>query len=98
VKRPSIVYEHTSTICTHRPSFISILHSSSSLQLADEEAGREQAHALGQDVFGHDVDERRQQDKSDRGLVDEEEGDELGHGRLEDSLSYRVSLDSRTST
>jgi hypothetical protein len=77
---------------------LSILHSSSSLQLADEEAGREQAHTLGQDVLRHDVDERRQQDEGDRGLVDEEEGDELGHSRLEDGLLYRVSVHSCTST
>lgn len=57
------------------------------LQLADEEAGGEQAHALGQDVLGEDVDERWQEDKGHRRLVDEEEGNELGHGRLEDRLA-----------
>jgi hypothetical protein len=57
------------------------------LQLADEEAGSEQTHALGQDVLGEDVDERRQEDEGHGGLVDEEEGDKLGHRRLEDSLS-----------
>lgn len=56
------------------------------LQLADEEAGSEQAHALGQDVLGEDVDERWQEDKGHGSLVDEEEGDELGHSRLEDRL------------
>lgn len=57
-------------------------------QLADEEAGSEQAHTLGQDVLGEDVDERWQEDKGHGGLVDEEEGDELGHGRLEDRLLF----------
>jgi hypothetical protein len=57
------------------------------LQLADEETGSEEAHALGQDVLGEDVDERWQEDEGHGGLVDEEEGDELGHSRLEDSLS-----------
>lgn len=58
------------------------------LQLADEEAGSEQAHALGQNVLGEDVDERWQEDESHSGLVDEEEGDKLGHGRLEDHLLF----------
>lgn len=62
------------------------------LQLADEKAGREQTHALGQDVLGHDVDESRQQNEGDGGLVDEEEGDELGHGRLEHCLRILVSI------
>jgi hypothetical protein len=62
------------------------------LQLADEETGGEEAHALGQDVLGENVDERWQQDEGHGGLVDEEERDELGHGRLEDSLSHRVSV------
>jgi len=57
------------------------------LQLADEQTGGKQAHALGQDVLGEDVDERGQQDKGHGRLVDEEEGDELGHGRLEDGLA-----------
>ena len=56
------------------------------LQLADEETGSEHAQTLGQDVLGEDVDERWQEDEGHGGLVDEEEGDELGHGRLEDSL------------
>jgi hypothetical protein len=76
------------------PLIVHIVHPSipyPSLQLADEEAGREQAHALGQNVLGHNVDERRQQDEGHGGLVDEEEGDKLGHGRLEDSLSHSVS-------
>jgi len=57
------------------------------LQLADEETGSEHAQTLGQDVLGEDVDERWQEDEGHSGFVDEEEGDELGHGRLEDSLS-----------
>jgi hypothetical protein len=65
---------------------------SSRLQLADEETGGEEAHALGQNVLGEDVDERWQQDEGHGGLVDEEEGNELGHGRLEDSLSHGVSF------
>ncbi len=56
------------------------------LQLADEQAGGEQADALGQDVLGEDVDEGGEEDKGHGGLVDEEEGDQLGHGRLEDGL------------
>jgi hypothetical protein len=60
------------------------------LQLADEETGGEQAHALGEDVLGEDVDERWQQDEGHGGLVDEEEGDQLGHGRLQDSLSHTL--------
>ena len=59
----------------------------SRLQLADEETGSEHAQTLGQDVLGEDVDERWQENEGHGGLVDEEEGDELGHGRLEDSLS-----------
>lgn len=58
------------------------------LQLADEQAGGEQTHALGQDVLGKDVDERWQEDKGHGRLVDEEEGNELGHGRLEHSLVF----------
>jgi hypothetical protein len=71
------------------PSYTQPLHAIifPRLQLADEQTGGEQAHALRQDVFGHDVDERRQEDKGHGGLVDEEEGDELGHGRLEHRLS-----------
>lgn len=56
------------------------------LQLADEEPGSEEAHTLGQDVLGEDVDERREEDEGDSGLVDEEEGNELGHRRLENGL------------
>jgi len=62
------------------------------LQLADEETGGEETHALGQNVLGKDVDERWQQDEGHGGLVDEKEGDQLGHGRLEDGLSHLVSL------
>jgi hypothetical protein len=80
----SIVYGHI-PICTR--SLLPIIFPR--LQLADEQTGGEQAHALGQDVFGHDVDERRQEDKGHGGLVDEEERDELGHGRLEHRLSRR---------
>ena len=72
------------------PSPISVPYQTSRLQLADEKAGREQTHALGQNVLGEDVDERRKQDEGDGGLVDEEEGDELGHRRLEHGLG-RVS-------
>jgi hypothetical protein len=64
-----------------------LLFQSPRLQLADEETGGEQAHTLGKDVLGEDVDERWQEDEGHGGLVDEEEGDELGHGRLEDGLS-----------
>ena len=64
-----------------------MLFQSPRLQLADEETGGEQAHTLGKDVLGEDVDERWQEDEGHGGLVDEEEGDELGHGRLEDGLS-----------
>lgn len=46
---------------------------------------------MGQDVLGHDVDKSRQKNKRHGGLVDEEEGDELRHGRLEDGL-YRLAL------
>jgi hypothetical protein len=70
---------------------------SSRLQLADEETGGEEAHALGQNVLGEDVDERWQQDEGHGSLVDEEERNELGHGRLEDSLSHGISLWSPTS-
>jgi hypothetical protein len=62
------------------------IHGISSLQLADEEAGSEEAHTLGKDVLRHDVDQRRDEDESHGGLVDEEEGDELRHGGLEDGL------------
>jgi hypothetical protein len=86
VQCQSIVYEHTSTICTR--SHVSCSYSR--LQLADEETGGEEAHALGQDVLGEDVDERRQQDEGHGGLVDEEEGDQLGHGRLEDHLAHAL--------
>lgn len=55
-------------------------------ELADEQTGREETDALGQDVLGHDVDEGREQDEGHGGLVDEEEGDELRHGRLENRL------------
>ena len=58
----------------------------SRLQLADEQAGGEKAEALGQDVLGEDVDEGGEEDEGHGGLVDEEEGDQLGHGRLEDGL------------
>ena len=58
----------------------------SRLQLADEQARGEKAEALGQDVLGEDVDEGGEEDESHGGLVDEEEGDQLGHGRLEDGL------------
>jgi hypothetical protein len=58
------------------------------LQLADEKTGSEEAHTLGQNVLGKDIDERGQQDEGYGSLVDEEEGNELGHGRLEDSLSH----------
>jgi hypothetical protein len=61
-----------------------LLFQSPRLQLADEETGGEEAHTLGKDVLGEDVDERWQEDEGHGGLVDEEEGDELGHGRLED--------------
>lgn len=61
------------------------------LQLADEETGGEEAHALGQDVLGEDVDERWQQDEGHGGLIDEEERDQLGHGRLEHRLLPRIS-------
>lgn len=69
-------------------SFLSVCWSfpTPRLQLADEEAGGEEAHTLGQDVLGEDVDERREEDEGEGGLVDEEEGDELGHRRLEDGL------------
>jgi hypothetical protein len=77
-----------STICTRCPSSFAYLR----LQLADEKTGREQAHALGQDVLREDVDERWQQDEGHSGLVDEEEGDKLGHGRLEHGLSHSVSI------
>jgi hypothetical protein len=80
----SIVYEHTLTICTHSVRSLSVF--SPCLQLADEQAGGEEAQALGQDVLGEDVDERRQEDERHGRLVDEEEGDQLGHGRLEDGL------------
>ena len=78
----SIVYEPDPT-CTR------LLHAIifPRLQLADEQTGGEQAHALWQDVFGHDVDERREEDKGHGSLVDEEEGDELGHSRLKHRLS-----------
>lgn len=65
---------------------------SPSLQLADEETGGEQAHALGQNVLGEDVDERWQQNEGHGGLVDEEEGDELRHRRLEDCHLLRSNL------
>jgi len=63
-----------------------LLHIGSCLQLADEEAGSEKAQALGQNVLGEDVDETWEENKGDSCLVDEEEGDELGHRRLEDRL------------
>jgi hypothetical protein len=88
----SIVYEHIPATYTHAfPALLSAFQSPR-LQLADEEARSEQAHALGQDVLGEDVDERRQEDESHGGLVDEEEGDELGHRRLEDSLSLQLAF------
>lgn len=62
------------------------------LQLADEETGSEEAHTLGQDVLGEDVDERREKDEGEGGLVDEEEGDELGHRRLENGLRQALVL------
>jgi hypothetical protein len=58
----------------------------SRLQLADEQAGGEKAEALGQDVLGEYVDEGGEEDEGHGGLVDEEEGNQLGHGRLEDGL------------
>ena len=64
----------------------------SRLQLADEQTGGEQADALGQDVLGEDEDEGGEQDKGHGGLVDEEEGDQLGHGRLEDSMRSLASV------
>ena len=89
----SIVYEHMSTICTHlHLRVLSFPYQSSRLQLADEQAGGEQADALGQDVLGEDVDEGGQQDEGHGGLVDEEEGDQLGHGRLEDGLAVLATL------
>lgn len=63
-----------------------LLPSDPRLQLADEQAGGEKAEALGQDVLGEDVDEGGEEDEGHGGLVDEEEGDQLGHGRLEDGL------------
>ena len=63
-----------------------LLRVDSRLQLADEQAGGEQAEALGQDVLGEDVDQGGEEDEGHGGLVDEEEGDQLGHGRLEDGL------------
>jgi hypothetical protein len=71
-----------SAICTHPPPLFPDLR----LQLADEQTAGEQANALGQDVLGEDVDEGGEQDEGHGGLVDEEEGDQLGHGRLEDGL------------
>ena len=89
----SIVYEHMSTICTHlHLRVLSFPYQSSRLQLADEQAGGEQADALRQDVLGEDVDEGGQQDEGHGGLVDEEEGDQLGHGRLEDGLAVLATL------
>ena len=79
----SIVYKHTLTSCTQMLPFSS---RRTRLELADEQTGREEADALGEDVLGHNVDERGQQDEGHGGLVDEEEGDELRHGRLEDRL------------
>lgn len=64
----------------------------SHLQLADEKAGCKQTHALRQDVLGENVDERWQQDEGYGSLVDEEKGNELGHSRLENSLSRNVSI------
>jgi hypothetical protein len=88
----SIVYGHIPATYTHSfPALLSAFQSPR-LQLADEEAGSEQAHALGQDVLGEDVDERRQEDEGHGGLVDEKEGDELGHRRLEDSLSLQLAF------
>lgn len=75
----------------HRKLFI---HKYIFLQLADEEAGSEEADTLGEDVFRHDVDQGRDEDESHGGLVDEEEGDELRHGGLEDGLAA-VSVGSR---
>ena len=63
-----------------------LLHFGPCLQLADEQAGGEKAEALGQDVLGEDVDEGGEEDEGHGGLVDEEEGDQLGHSRLEDGL------------
>jgi hypothetical protein len=74
-----------SAICTHPSPLFHNLR----LQLADEQTAGEQADALGQDVLGEDVDEGGEQDECHGGLVDEEEGNQLGHGRLEDGLLRR---------
>jgi hypothetical protein len=60
----SAVYFHIVTICTFLPP----------LKLANEKTGSEEADSLGEDVFRHDVDERRNQDKGHGGFVDEEKG------------------------
>lgn len=76
----------TCRLFVHISTSLSFLPYNPRLQLADEQTGGEEAEALGQDVLGEDVDEGGEEDEGHGGLVDEEEGDQLGHGRLEDGL------------
>lgn len=76
----------TCRLFVHISTSVYLLSFDSRLQLADEQAGGEEADALGQDVLGEDVDEGGEEDEGHGSLVDEEEGDQLGHGRLEDGL------------
>jgi len=76
----------TCRLFVHISTSVSFLPYNLRLQLADEQTGGEEAEALGQDVLGEDVDEGGEEDEGHGGLVDEEEGDQLRHGRLEDGL------------